>query len=701
MDYSSPPGSPDGDGSTTPLQPLSHNQQRDSLFPSMRRTNQENLADSLDARDSTVHDKINQFNSLTMQSKALERKTADAALKRAMVGREEAEAEMRRYRDEARQLRRQVDDAKERERKVGERLETVMENYGRAKETHAHTQALWEKEIRRARKETFKAQSALVKLQEELKSSRAGQKTAEEDLEREKERSQTREQEAFAARYSLVGLQEQLDQSLERIKMLEQERDAFKALAKDGEDLARMAAESKPPASPEAKSATPSQKRPRESSVELTEIKFSATSQDEIDELTRLWQWEKQRADRAVDHAQFLEIECHLKCCSAGKAARRSRTSFGRVSFGAPGSPRRKRSAMNITDAGDLVILSEKPGSMSSSDSDTRPSSPKRSKTEMLREGGMGREGRQSTIFVPTEGIFRTVSQMDAEALSHTVQQTTTTIIETSTVNPKSSEPPTPAEAMPPPFARTPSVDPPDFAIPAQLPRTSLLSLLDAPHQLGPPLRFNIPTTPAPIPEATQQTPASESKPSPRTYEAETRTVRHVVQDTSDTTSYDKGPRSAPLPTTSTSSLPTSVSKPGLASAPHIRPHTSAATYGVATVTKTTKVPLREETTDPSLASRIMKMQRTPSRSANRADDDGPSFDINNPALTPTMTREQALAQIRERRERAQSVGKITPIPEPVTKPAVTPRRPGRDVSAPTAKTGGMGVAYSARRVRS
>lgn len=126
MDYSSPPGTPDGDGSTTPLQPLSHNQQRDSLFPSMRRANQQNHADVFDARDSTVHDKVNQFNSLTMQSKALERKTADAALKRAMMGREEAEAEMRRYRDETRQLRKQIEDGKERERKVGERLETVM-----------------------------------------------------------------------------------------------------------------------------------------------------------------------------------------------------------------------------------------------------------------------------------------------------------------------------------------------------------------------------------------------------------------------------------------------------------------------------------------------------------------------------------------------------------------------------------------------
>jgi len=102
---------------------MSHNQQRDSsaLFSSFRRNGQIE-----DARDSSVHDKINQFNTLAQQSKLLERKTADAALKRAMLGREEAETDMRRFRDEAKHLKKQVEEAKERERRVGERLETVM-----------------------------------------------------------------------------------------------------------------------------------------------------------------------------------------------------------------------------------------------------------------------------------------------------------------------------------------------------------------------------------------------------------------------------------------------------------------------------------------------------------------------------------------------------------------------------------------------
>lgn len=68
------------------------------------------------------------FNSLSMSahSKLLERKTADAALKRAMVGREEAEAEMGKLREENAKLRKSIEEGKDRERKVGERLETVM-----------------------------------------------------------------------------------------------------------------------------------------------------------------------------------------------------------------------------------------------------------------------------------------------------------------------------------------------------------------------------------------------------------------------------------------------------------------------------------------------------------------------------------------------------------------------------------------------
>lgn len=84
------------------------------------------MGESASARDSSVHEKINQFNTMALQTKALERKTADAALKRAMLGREEAEADMRRYREEAKSLRKELQETEEQKRKVEERLEAVM-----------------------------------------------------------------------------------------------------------------------------------------------------------------------------------------------------------------------------------------------------------------------------------------------------------------------------------------------------------------------------------------------------------------------------------------------------------------------------------------------------------------------------------------------------------------------------------------------
>jgi hypothetical protein len=121
------PGSP-GLGAHVALQPVSPervNQLRDSPSGSPTRPS---------SRDSSIHEKIQQFNNMARvtpntaatMTKQLERKTADAALKRAMLGREEAESEMRRYREDTRILRRQVEEGKERERRVGERLETVM-----------------------------------------------------------------------------------------------------------------------------------------------------------------------------------------------------------------------------------------------------------------------------------------------------------------------------------------------------------------------------------------------------------------------------------------------------------------------------------------------------------------------------------------------------------------------------------------------
>ncbi|KAK4248909.1 hypothetical protein C7999DRAFT_30598 [Corynascus novoguineensis] len=634
------PSSPAAGGQ--PLQPVSHNAQRESALFSSVQQHRDRIGDISPTRDSSVHEKINQFNSLAMQSKTFDRKTNEAALKRAMLGREEAEEKMRRYRDEARALRKQVEEEKERAREekervriVSERLEAMTEHCGREKEQHAHSKHQWEKAIRRAQKETYKVQSSLLETKEELKSCRSAQKAAEDELQAEREQNRAREQEVFEAKSKLAELQEQLDQALGRVKMLEQELDAIKSLADKQGEVKRLA-----PGDDDGDNSEGPRKRARRSSVTAL---FNGNP--DLETITMLWEWEKQRADRALEQVDFLETECRLKLCPAGKTLRQN-----------PGSRSnpRKRASMKISDAGDSVILSE---SRRASAEIAKPT-PGRSKTDLLK---VNKEPRRSTIFLPAEGIFRTVSQAEADAIAAKSMGSSGV----SPTEPAASLPITPTDSNPM-YRRTPSVDPPDFAM-LNKERTSLLSLLEAPHRQEPTPVFNIPTTPGPAPEARHEEPEEEEIDAAPTYRPTERTLLPREPAESLTT-----PLSEPLPSHNTMDNPTA--------APRTRPHTTASHYPatnttITTVT-TTKVPLRSEPTPedgPTLAQRLLKAQRTPARQTARApssegdngegeqqpDPDRPSFDATNPALTPTMTREQALAQIRERRGRARSVGRV------------------------------------------
>ncbi|SPO03301.1 uncharacterized protein DNG_05983 [Cephalotrichum gorgonifer] len=576
-------------------------------------------------RESSVHDKISQFNTLALHGKQVERKAADAALTRAMVGREEAESEMRRYRDEVRALRKHAEEAKERERKVGERMEEIMEKYIRLKEMHQHTQSVWEKEIRRQRKEYFKANSSGVRYAEELKLAKESLRAAESGLVKEKARSRAREQEAFAARYQIVGVQEQLEKALEKIKLVEQERDAFKTLAKN-EEVARIAAEGCIPLPPaetdDDEFASPKKVRV---SLPVADVVSSAASEEEIEELTRQVEWERQRADRAQEHVEFLMAECELRCCPCAKARQRNSLL----------SPQRVRpQTVEVVDAGDLAILSEKaippPKEDTLTSSRQEPLSVQEPAQEPVQEPvpePKRKEKRRSTIFCAQEGIFRTVSQEEAEALERVAEDE-----QPPTESPESpADYPTDESNM---YARTPSVDPPSFALLAHE-RMSLLSLLNAPHTQRESDLGNLPVIPTMAATITD----------------EDRLRHSCPQDEGSTTPRAQSPDIA-------------------------RPHTTASFYAVTTTTTT--VPIRDKAAKkgPGFGSSFHRGQGT-----YRAGE-ASTFDANNPAMTPTMTREQALAQIRERRGRARSAAQG----------AATPRRQmfegveRRDASAPTGR---------------
>ncbi|KAH6621528.1 hypothetical protein B0J18DRAFT_229127 [Chaetomium sp. MPI-SDFR-AT-0129] len=659
----SDPSSP-GNGGGQPLQPVSLNTPRDShLFsPNQQERMMMKLGESAPARDSSVHERVHQYNAMEQQKRALERKAADAvmqraALQRAILGREEAEAEMRRYQDEANGLKRQLKESKERETEVTKRFKELKENYDRFKEMHQHAEDNWKQQGRRAHKERCKeqsalvgAQSALAKAQEELKNSLAAQNAAEEQLCAERDRADVREQEAFDAQSNMIALQEKLDRALGRAKMLEQELETIRVLSREERKVTRAASES------EQENSDKPRKRARRSS-----ISEFASGDPEIETMTMLWEWEKQRANRALEQVDFLQAECELKMCAASKDLRR---------MSVQRSSTRKRNSMLISDAGDTMILSE---SRRTSESESRPPSSegkpgysRRTKTELYRKAKKEKEkaSRRSTIFLPEEGIFRTVSEAEAEAMlaARSIASSGVTVTDST-----SGQPITPTDSDPL-YRRSPSVEPPDFAVGNNKERTSLLSLLNAPHRQEPTPVFNIPTTPGPVAEE-QHAHHQEEEQADEAEEAATllATTSHYPAEhlitIPEPTSSLSGPLTDPLPSTRTS-----VQQPA-------RPHTTTAHYPTTT---TTKVPLRSEPTaddPPTLAQRLLKAQRTPSRQTGRigeeategdleqqgeaVDPDRPSFDASNPAMTPTMTREEALAQIRERRGRARSVGRV------------------------------------------
>ncbi|ESZ96106.1 hypothetical protein SBOR_3495 [Sclerotinia borealis F-4128] len=512
------------------------------------------------SRDSSVNDKIAQFNSLAYQSKQLERKTNDAALKRAMVGREEAESEMRRYRDEARILRRQMEEGKERERKVGERLESVMENYGRAKETHSHTQALWEKEIRRARKEGFKSQSVVVKVQEELKASRDTLRMVQGGLEQEKDRSSKREQEAFSAKYQLVRVQdelvevqEELVRLQERIQVVEQERDLFKTIAKN-EEFARIAAEGRiqsPQSTKDDKISSPKKVR---RSIDTFAPLSSPAVQEELDDLRLKLEWEIQRANRGLDQVEFLEMESSLHVCD-------------------PKSNKRKS-----TDTQELY------------DDSTR----------------QAKAPRTSTVFVPSEGIFKSVPEESSNSMEDASSKSDTHFEKLSEYSAH------------PQRAVTPSYDPPAVALMSG-PNTSLLSIFD---EVDSPKTTRSLRSPINLPEA----------------KVDDETNPEDLNGSSSITIHH----------------------------PHSHQHHHEPTFH--TVSTTTRVPLADPSEDQAHAT----TPKTPTAST-------PPNNNNTPALGRTVSREEALAMIQERRGRARSLANGT----------MTPRKQmveggnRRDISAP------------------
>lgn len=120
--YVAAPGAP-----LHPVSPERANQQKRSrpeIPPSPSLPNIPGFAQALMSAD--VRSKVAQFNSLDTKDVTERRRGHEAALRRAVLGREEAENETKRAKEEIEELNHELEEYKRREEKVARRLERAM-----------------------------------------------------------------------------------------------------------------------------------------------------------------------------------------------------------------------------------------------------------------------------------------------------------------------------------------------------------------------------------------------------------------------------------------------------------------------------------------------------------------------------------------------------------------------------------------------
>ncbi|EED22189.1 conserved hypothetical protein [Talaromyces stipitatus ATCC 10500] len=329
------------------------------LFPtSPERINQQKLAGSfsvpsdLSQKSSDVREKIAFLNNLSQAGSpaaspqhvsSSTASSGSAALQRAILGREEAESALA----NANNL---LSEAQARERRISERLESLLEELQTTRERQAHERTVFEKEVRKARKEAFRAGSMLVKIQEELKLSKGEIKTLKEEVRAERESKETAKQEAFERAYALAGMSEELQSVKDQLRAMESNNQQS-VLESHVDEVEGSINKPIVDYVDQATCTTPTARRPKRSAdaLEILQVAHSDTEHeahrdetpnkkmrlsrrasdkgniqpgtledqgDLIADLQTEIKLEKRRREKAEDMVLFMKMECQFKRCS-------------------------------------------------------------------------------------------------------------------------------------------------------------------------------------------------------------------------------------------------------------------------------------------------------------------------------------------------------------------------------------------------
>ena len=268
-----------------------------------------------------------------------------AALQRAVLGREEAESALS-------NANAQLSEAQSRERRISERLESLLEELQTNRERQAHERVVFEKEIKKARKEAFRAGSTVVKLQEELKHSRTEIKALKDEVAAERDAKENAKQEAFERDYALASITEELEVLKGRLRSVEASNrsNSLEAKARQihKESLGRMSlAEGdldflitprKSKRSADDSENSDDRDTPKQSSSETPQKKqrlsdFTPKDREDIPTheslLERIEDLEIELFDEKAERAdceafiEFMKMECQFKACSCRLAEAR------------------------------------------------------------------------------------------------------------------------------------------------------------------------------------------------------------------------------------------------------------------------------------------------------------------------------------------------------------------------------------------
>lgn len=199
----------------------------------------------------------------------------------------------------------------------------------------AHAQALYEKQIRQAKKEAFKSSSTVLKMREEVKTARNQSTLRREEVEEQKRLAEEKDKALFTVQYQQIGLQEEIDAMKHKLTVAEEERIALKSSLHE-EELARLAAEGKLaiPSSSDRDEAEESEDPARIRRDSVKENIDPAPAHSSVDDqvlgemavLKSALLAEKRLREHAQDSVRFMKMECQLQCCSCRRAERHGAT---------------------------------------------------------------------------------------------------------------------------------------------------------------------------------------------------------------------------------------------------------------------------------------------------------------------------------------------------------------------------------------